>query len=123
MQAVIYGIKNCDTMKKAFGWLAEHRVAYRFHDYRKDGLDADTLRGWCGSVGWKALVNTRGTTWRKLSPEQQAIAGEDAAIALMLENPSLIRRPVLAATGKELLIGFEPERYAATLDADGGSKS
>lgn len=120
MQAVIYGIKNCDTMKKAFGWLAERGVPYRFHDYRKDGLDASTLRGWCSALGWKALVNTRGTTWRKLTPEQQAVDGEDAAIALMLANPSLIRRPVLATAAGELLVGFEPERYAAALAAGGG---
>lgn len=114
MQTVIYGIKNCDTMKKAFTWLAEHGVQYRFHDYRKDGLDADTVRAWCGSLGWKALVNTRGTTWRKLTPEQQAITGEEAAIALMLENPSLIRRPVLACASG-LLIGFDAGDYASAL--------
>lgn len=120
---VVYGIKNCDTMKKAFSWLGEHGVAHRFHDYRKDGLDADTARGWCAQVGWKALVNTRGTTWRKLSPEQQAIGGDEDAIALMLEHPSLIRRPVLLTPAGELLIGFEPERYEASLNhAEGGQK-
>lgn len=116
MTVRIYGIKNCDTMKKAFNWLDEAGIAYDFHDYKKAGIDAATLTRWCGrSDGWQALVNTRGTTWRKLSPKQQAISSQDEAIALMTEHTSLIRRPVLETPDGELLIGFDPVRFDAAL--------
>ncbi|KAI5914303.1 ArsC family reductase [Thauera sp. 2A1] len=120
MDTVIYGIKNCDTMKKAFAWLDANAVPYRFHDYRKIGIDADTLRRWCAQTGWEALVNKRGTTWRKLSPEQQAIADEHAAIALMQAQPSLIRRPVIECASApggalQLLIGLDTDLYARCL--------
>ncbi|TAH50649.1 MAG: ArsC family reductase [Betaproteobacteria bacterium] len=120
MDTVVYGIKNCDTMKKAFAWLEANAVAYRFHDYRKSGIDADTLQRWCARAGWEALMNRRGTTWRKLSPEQQAIADEAAAIALMQAQPSLIRRPVVehdvTGSGKgELIIGLDTDLYARVL--------
>jgi len=108
---IIYGIKNCSTMKKAFSWLDEHGVPYRFHDYRKQGVDDTTLRQWCGRAGWRTLVNTRGTTWRKLSAEQQRIDSDDDAIALMRSHPSVIRRPVIDTGGDLLLIGFDPDRY------------
>ena len=112
----IYGIKNCDTMKKAFAWLDAAAIAYDFHDYKKSGIDAATLASWCEKLGWEALVNKRGTTWRKLSPEQQAIATAADAIALMQANTSLIRRPVVETAGGELLVGFDPERFASTLN-------
>jgi arsenate reductase len=106
----IYGIKNCDTMKKAFAWLDDHRVRYDFHDYKAAGIDLARLKAWSKQVGWEVLLNTRGTTWRKLSPAQQANLDENKALKLMIENPSLIKRPVLES-GNELLVGFSPERY------------
>jgi arsenate reductase (glutaredoxin) len=115
VETVIHGIRNCDTMKKAFAWLDSNGVAYRFHDYRRSGIDAATLRRWCARAGWEALVNKRGTTWRKLSPEQQAVASEAAAIALMQSQPSLIRRPVVEFGDGELIIGFDAEHYAHAL--------
>jgi arsenate reductase len=110
----IYGIKNCDTMKKAFTWLDDHGVAYEFHDYKAAGIDAATLKAWSKQVGWEVLLNTRGTTWRKLTPAQQAGVDETKAIRLMSENPSLIKRPVVES-GRTLLVGFAPERYEAAL--------
>lgn len=103
-------------MKKAFAWLDDHGVRYDFHDYKTSGIDAAHLKAWSKQVGWKVLLNTRGTTWRKLSPTQQANVDETKAIKLMSENPSLIKRPVLEQ-GKELLVGFAPERYAQVLKA------
>ncbi|MCV2219567.1 ArsC family reductase [Thauera sp. Sel9] len=111
----VYGIKNCDTMKKAFAWLDAAGIAYDFHDYKKSGIDTATLAHWCGKLGWEALVNKRGTTWRKLSPEQQAISSTEDAIALMQANTSLIRRPVVETAAGELLVGFDPERFASAL--------
>ncbi len=108
----IYGIKNCDTMKKAFAWCEERDVAYDFHDYKKLGVDRERLVLWCKALGWKTLVNTRGTTWRKLSPDQQDITTQGQAVALMLENPSLIKRPVVEAGG-QLLVGFDPVMFAS----------
>jgi arsenate reductase len=110
----IYGIKNCDTMKKAFAWLDSHGKGYDFHDYKTSGIDIDRLKAWSDQVGWEVLLNTRGTTWRKLSPTQQANLDESKAIKLMREHPSLIKRPVLE-NGDQLLVGFTPERYAAGL--------
>lgn len=110
----IYGIKNCDTMKKAFAWLDGHGVRYDFHDYKASGIDAAQLKAWSKQVGWEVLLNTRGTTWRKLPPAQQADVDEAKAIRLMVENPSLVKRPVLE-DGRNVLVGFAPERYAALL--------
>lgn len=102
-------------MKKAFAWLDDHGVRYEFHDYKKSGIDTARLKAWSKQVGWEVLLNTRGTTWRKLTPAQQANLDEAKALRLMSENPSLIKRPVLE-TGKELLVGFDAGRYAETLD-------
>lgn len=110
MQIILYGIKNCDTMKRAFSWLTARQFSYRFHDYKSGGIDADRLGRWCAQTGWQALLNTRGTTWRRLSPEDQADMDESKAIALMMTHPSLIKRPVMEA-GERLLIGFSPEQY------------
>lgn len=98
-------------MKKAFAWLDSHGVAYDFHDYKTAGIDATRLKGWAEQVGWEVLLNTRGTTWRKLSPTQQAHLDETKALLLMSAHPTLIKRPVLAH-GKTVLVGFLPERYA-----------
>lgn len=111
----IYGVKNCDTMKKAFAWLDEHGVAYTFHDYKKAGISSGKLHEWSKACGWRSLVNTRGTTWRKLTPEQQDIQTQSAAVQLMVDNPSLIRRPVIETAGGQLLVGFDLSNYASFL--------
>jgi arsenate reductase len=119
MSTTIYGIKNCDTMKKAFAWLDEHGVAYSFHDYKKAGIDSTKLHAWSKAAGWKSLLNTKGTTWRKLSPEEQAIETQSAAVALMQAKPSVIRRPVIETAGGQLLVGFDPALFASFLKAEG----
>lgn len=116
MNPKIHGIKNCDTMKKTFAWFEGAGVAYEFHDYKKAGIDAATLTRWCEKLGWEALVNKRGTTWRKLTPNQQVVADTAAAIALMQAQPSLIRRPVIEFASGELVVGLDTaafERLAA----------
>jgi arsenate reductase (glutaredoxin) len=107
----IYGIKNCDTMKKARGWLDAHRIAYVFHDYKASGIDRDALERWAGEVGWEALLNRAGTTFRKLPDTDREQLTEKKAMSLMRAQPSMIKRPVLEAGGK-LLVGFKPEVYA-----------
>jgi arsenate reductase (glutaredoxin) len=107
----IYGIKSCDTMKKARDWLDSHGVPYRFHDYKTAGIDAATLARWCGKVGWETLLNRSGTTFRKLPDARKADLTERKAVALMLEQPSMIKRPVLEM-GTRILVGFKPEIYA-----------
>lgn len=121
MRTTIYGIKHCDTMKKAFAWLDAHAVAYDFHDYKKLGVAPERLAQWCERLGWQTLVNTRGTTWRKLAPAEQAVAGAPDAVALMTSHPSLIRRPVVQTASGELIVGFDPDRYAATFGVPGES--
>lgn len=116
MQARIYGIKNCDTMKKARLWLEEHGVDHAFHDYKVSGIDRDHLERWCGEAGWQTVLNRAGTTFKKLPDEAKLDLDQEKAIALMLAQPSMIKRPVLEAGGK-LLIGFKPEIYAAALKA------
>ncbi|MGV3592085.1 MAG: ArsC family reductase [Gammaproteobacteria bacterium] len=110
----LYGIPNCDTVKKARAWLDEHGVAYEFHDYRKLGIDAATLRKWCTEFGYERVLNTRGTTWRKLPDEQRAGMTQTKAIALMQEQPSLIKRPLLD-TGTRRLLGFSDADYCTLL--------
>lgn len=107
----IYGIKNCDTMKKAMKWLDENSIAFDFHDYKKIGVDADTLEKWLESKPWEELINRRGTTWRKLPDESKTDIDSEKAIKLMMENTSLIKRPVLLV-GKDLYLGFKAENYA-----------
>ena len=109
---IIHGIKNCDTMKKARAWLEAHGVEHRFHDYKTAGLDAATLRGWVAEVGWEVLLNRAGTKFRKLPEADRAELSEAKAIALMLAQPGMIKRPVLACAGA-LMVGFKPEAYAA----------
>jgi len=109
--ARLYGIVNCDTMKKARAWLDAHKVTYEFHDFRKEGIARDRLEAWIEAVGWEVLLNRAGTTFRKLSDEAKRNVDEPKAIRLMLEQPSMIKRPVLER-GKTLLVGFSPEKYA-----------
>ena len=107
----IYGIKNCDTMKKARAWLDGQRVPYTFHDYKIEGIEKDRLKSWCDELGWETLLNRAGTTFRKLPDSDREGLNERKAIALMLAQPSMIKRPVLDLDGK-LLVGFKPEIYA-----------
>ena len=111
----IYGIKNCDTMKKARTWLDDHGVKYAFHDYKAEGIDKARLEMWAKNVGWETLLNRAGTTFRKLPDKDRGNVSETKAIALMLEQPSMIKRPVLDAGGK-LIVGFKPETYAKQFD-------
>jgi arsenate reductase len=113
-QITIYGIKNCDTMKKARAWLDAKGVAYAFHDYKAEGIDKASLERWAKEVGWEILLNRAGTTFRKLPDAQRENVTEKKAIALMLEQPSMIKRPVLDVGGR-LMVGFKPEAYAKAL--------
>ncbi|HEY9103298.1 ArsC family reductase [Chitinimonas sp.] len=109
----LHGIPNCDTVKKARTWLDEHRLAYTFHDFKKQGVSTALLQGWVDRLGWEVLVNKQGTTWRKLDAARQAqVVDAASAIALMLEQPSLIKRPVLE-DGDKLIVGFKPGYYDA----------
>ena len=112
MAITIYGIKNCDTMKKARAWLDGHKVAYDFHDYKAAGIDRKRLESWSKEVGWETLLNRAGTTFRALPDADKAGLTEKKAIALMLAQPSMIKRPVLDLGGR-ILVGFKPEIYAA----------
>lgn len=114
MPIVIYGIKNCDTMKKARAWLDKHGVDYSFHDYKTAGIDKDRLARWSKMAGWETLLNRAGTTFRKLPEADKANLTATKAMALMLAQPSMIKRPVLEI-GSELLVGFRPETYAAAI--------
>ena len=109
----IYGIKNCDTMKKARAWLDRHGVAYAFHDYKAAGIERGRLETWAREVGWETLLNRAGTTFRALSAEDKNGLSAKKAIALMLAQPSMIKRPVLDVDGR-LLVGFKPEQYDET---------
>lgn len=112
----IHGIRNCDTMKKARAWLEQHGVAHAFHDYKVAGIDRATLEGWAGKVGWEKLLNRAGTTFRKLPDADRQDITEAKAIALMLAQPGMIKRPVLTI-GDEILVGFDAARYARALGA------
>ena len=112
MSVTVFGIKACDTMKKARAWLDGHGVAYAFHDYKAAGIDAATLKRWAGQVGWEVLLNRAGTTFRALPDNEKQDLDETRAIALMVRQPSMIKRPVLDVDGA-LTVGFKPERYEA----------
>ena len=118
MTPTLYGIPNCDTMKKARVWLDGHGIAYRFHDYKKAGIDRAVLAGWSDALGWEALLNRSGTTFRKLPEAGKADLDAGRAIDLMLAQPSMIRRPVLVADDW-IEVGFSPDRYAKRLSAAG----
>lgn len=112
----IYGIKTCDTMKKARTWLDDHGVAHGFHDYRAQGIDRERLTDWAREVGWKVLLNTASTTFRALPETDRADLSEEKAIALMLSEPTMIKRPVLDL-GDRRIVGFKPDVYAAAVKA------
>jgi Spx/MgsR family transcriptional regulator len=110
----LYGIKNCDTMKKARIWLDEHQVVYVFHDYKASGIEAGVLREWAAKLGWETLLNRSGMTFRKLPEKEKEGLTERKAIALMLKQPSMIKRPVLEV-GAKLIVGFKPDVYEKAL--------
>ena len=110
----LYGISRCDTMQKARAWLDGHAVQYEFHDYKSAGIDRARLERWCGAVGWEKLLNRSGMTFRKLPEAQRRDLSERRAIALMLAQPAMIKRPVLEVEDR-VLVGFNPETYAAIL--------
>jgi len=113
----IYGIKNCDTMKKARAWLGKRGVAYSFHDYKAAGIDRERLERWSKKVGWETLLNRAGTTFRKLPDTDKSSVDAGKAVALMLAQPSMIKRPVLELDGGKLLVGFSPEQYGEAVSA------
>ena len=121
MSITIYGIKNCDTMKKARAWLDGHGVAYDFHDYKAQGIGKEKLKAWSDQVGWETLLNRAGTTFRKLADSDKEGLDERKALALMLAQPSMIKRPVLEQ-GSKLLVGFKPETYARDVASSGGAR-
>jgi Spx/MgsR family transcriptional regulator len=112
----LYGIPNCDTMKKARAWLDAQGVAYDFHDYKKAGLDEATLRTWVDELGWEQLINRRGQVWRRLDQSTRDAMDEETAVRVMLETPSIIRRPVLD-TGERRHVGFSEADYAELFSA------
>lgn len=119
-EAVLFGIPNCDTVKRARAWLADHGVAYRFHDVRKQGVPAGDLANWMAEAGWERVLNRQGTTWRKLDDATKAgVVDPASAAALMQAQPSVIKRPVVRWPGGELTVGFDATEYAQL--ADGGS--
>jgi Spx/MgsR family transcriptional regulator len=115
MPITIYGIKNCDTVKKARAWLDKHGVDYAFHDYKTAGIERERLERWAKKAGWEALLNRAGTTFRKLPDKDKQVSDAGKAISLMLANPSMIKRPVLDLGRDRLLVGFKPELYEDAL--------
>jgi len=112
----VYAIPNCNTVKKALDWLQKNKIAYEFHDYKKKGITATILTNWCKQVGWETLVNKKGATWRQLTPDVQAsISTQKAAIALMMEKTSIIKRPLIEEGGKIIALGFDETEYKKAL--------
>ncbi len=111
----IYGIPNCDTMKKAMSWLTSHKIACRFHDYKKEGISREKLNAWCDEAGWEVILNKKSTTWRELGrEEQQKVITKATAVKVMLAQNSCIKRPVLE-TGKGIIVGFSEIAYQSLL--------
>ncbi|MDH5692103.1 MAG: ArsC family reductase [Gammaproteobacteria bacterium] len=111
----VYGIKNCGTVKKALNWLDENGIEYTFHDYKKEGVDETKLKSWVKELGWESLLNRRGLTWRKLSDEEKSGINQGNAIKIMLEKPSIIKRPLIIAN-REKLLGFDEDEYQKFFD-------
>ncbi len=112
----VYGIPNCDTMKKARRWLDDHAIEYEFHDYKKKGIDESLLRKWIDQVGWEVLLNRRGMMWRKLDETKKQNIDKTSAIGIMLDTPSIIKRPVLVDENQNILVGFKENEYRGLLD-------
>ncbi len=109
----VYGIKNCDTVKKSLNWLTAQKLAFDFHDYKTQSITESKLKAWSAQVGWEVLLNKKGTTWRKLDEKIQAgVTNEKAAIAVMLENTSIIKRPVIEKKDKIIAVGFDEKIYS-----------
>lgn len=114
---IVYGIKNCNTVKSALDWLKKHKVEHEFHDYKKLGITKAKLAEWSTQMGWESLVNKRGTTWRQLDEAvQKKVTNEKAAIALMMEKTSVIKRPLIEIKGKVILLGFDEAEYTKKLN-------
>lgn len=112
----VYGIPNCNTVKKATTWLTDNGFEFEFHDFKKKGVTADQLSQWCDHFGWEHVLNKKGTTWRKLSPElQSSVKDQSSAIAVLIENTSAIKRPIVEVQGKPILISFDEETYRSLL--------
>jgi arsenate reductase len=113
---IVYGIPNCNTVKKATTWLTVHGVSFEFHDYKKKGISAEKLNQWCDFFGWEAVLNRKGTTWKKLSAEEQmAVVDQASAVQVMVANTSAIKRPVVEVDNAPLLISFNEDTYKAAL--------
>lgn len=113
MNIIIYGIPNCDTIKKTTAWFSKHKIAFEFHNYKKDGIEQTKLTSWCAQVGWEMLLNKKGTTWKKVADEFDGKKiTEKTAIRLMLEHNSMIKRPVIE-TGKQIIVGFDEKALLA----------
>lgn len=110
MSTTLYGIANCDTIKKAKKWLTEHNIPFTFHDYRKDGITAEFLARAESALGWEVMLNKRGTTYRQLSDEEKADVNKEKALALLIQYPAMVKRPILEKEG-EFHIGFKPAQY------------
>ena len=109
---IIYGIPNCDTIKKALDWFKQHNIDYQFHDYKKSGITKEKLNSWCKLVGWETVLNKKSSTWRGLTPEAQAkITTQAAAVKLMLDNNSIIKRPVIENNNKISIVGLDVIKY------------
>ena len=109
---IIYGIPNCDTVKKTLNWFQQHKIAYEFHDYKKKGISPAKLKKWSEQVGWESLLNKKGTTWRKLDEKtQSSITNEKAVINLLVENTSAIKRPFIEKGDRVIMLGFDEEEY------------
>jgi arsenate reductase len=117
MTTTLYGISNCDTVRKARRWLDDRGLGYRFHDLRRDGVDASKVRAWVHARGWESVLNRRGTTWRQLPAAARECMDAERAVALALEHPTLIKRPVLEHAG-EITIGFDEKTYAERFEGD-----
>jgi Spx/MgsR family transcriptional regulator len=110
----IFGIKNCDTMKKAFRWLDENKITYTFHDYKKEGVEETTAQAWVNELGWESIINKRGTTWRKLDEDTKNTMNNENAVHIMMSQPSMIKRPLLVIN-QSIILGFSAEEYAEKL--------
>ena len=112
MTLIVYGIKNCNTVKSALDWLKRRNVEFEFHDFKSKGITATKLKEWCAQSGWENLVNKRGTTWRQLPADvQEKVTTQSSAITLMQEKTSVIKRPVIESSGKIIALGFDQQRY------------
>ena len=111
---IIYGIKNCNTVKSALDWLKKKKIEFEFHDYKSKGVEETKLRQWCKQVGWESLVNKKGTTWRQLDDKEKAkVTNESSAIKLMMEKASVIKRPLIESGNKVVALGFDESDYAS----------